>query len=72
VLFECEGRPGQSEIKIGQKEGEYTLTFTSSVRRIQLLARLLLPDCWTAAMASWEDRARYDFAGGAHTTRRKC
>ena len=35
VLFERDRRPGQIEIKIGQKEGEYSLTFTSFVRRIQ-------------------------------------
>src|SRR6266542_2137070 len=35
MLFQRDRRPGQIEIKIGQKEGEYSLTFTSSVRRIQ-------------------------------------
>jgi hypothetical protein len=35
MLFRRDRRPGQIEIKIGRKEGEYSLTFTSSVRRIQ-------------------------------------
>jgi hypothetical protein len=28
MLFECVGRPGQIEIGIGQKDGEYSLTFS--------------------------------------------
>ncbi len=72
MLFQRDRRPGQIEMKIGQKEGEYSLTFTSSNRRMQPLPRLLLPDCRTAAIASWAGQARHDVASGAHDTRRPC
>src|SRR6266545_517651 len=48
MLFQRDRRPGQIEMKIGQKEGEYSLTFTSSNRRMQpptAATAPRLPDC---------------------------
>jgi len=68
MLFQRDRRPGQIEIKIGQKEGEYSLTFTSSVRRIQPCRSCCSR---TAGLLPWpagQDRAKHDFFSGAHDT----
>jgi len=39
MLFECDRRPAQIEIGIGQKEGEYSLTFSIQAGLVQGVTR---------------------------------
>ena len=39
MLFECDGRPAQIEIGIGQKLGEYSLTFSLQAGLVQGVTR---------------------------------